>query len=392
MTPEEFLEELGVTPKLADFPLLLELYEKFNAKVPFESASKIVRDAEIGAISEKPRTPEILFREHAERGAGGTCFSRTAAFAVLSEELGFSPVRILASISGPRSHAALLFAVGGKTWLVDPGFPLPEIRPLESGPFDTAFGSCVLDAGEDRAVLRYVSGPERGRVIDYALSPAGGDEFRSAWEATFSARSLFLRDVVLRRRDDYRLLRYFRGEVQISDAHTRTFVPLLSGRAARLSEIFSMDEELLGRALAAIGDADPPRRTARVEAYRETPEAARLFSELASAEGYRRFVSGIGDAEIETTGPGRFRVVLRNPSGGQVVEEIEAERDRENLRVRRSGGLTDSGFALDRETGEPRLVRYAELPDAREEFLRSDMGRGRIAGLLAMDLLALSRG
>src|SRR6185369_7461957 len=184
-----------------------------------------------------------------------------------------------------------------------------------------------------------------------------------AWEATFSARSLFLRDVVLRRRDDYRLLRYFRGEVQISDAHTRTFVPLLSGRAARLSEIFSMDEELLVRALGATGDADPSRRTARVEAYRETPEAARLFSELASAEGYRRFASGIGDAEIETTGPGRFRVVLRNPSGGQVVEEIEAERDRENLRVRRSGGLTDSGFALDRETGEPRLVRYAELPD-----------------------------
>jgi hypothetical protein len=86
-----------------------------------------------------------------------------------------------------------------------------------------------------------------------------------------------------------------------------------------------------------------------------------------------------------------LRAVVRNDGGDSVVEEIEISREEEVVRIRRTAGLADSGFALDRHSGEPRIVRFADLPDAREEFLRSDMGRGRIAGILAMDLLALAR-
>lgn len=391
MNLDGVLEELGVARKAPDARFLAEIFDAFNRRVPFESASKIVRNAEVGSEAAKPRTPEIFWEDHVELGAGGTCFSRTAAFAALAEHTGFRPAKILASISAPGSHASLLFSIEERTWLIDVGYPLSEIRPLASEAFETALGSCVLDVGEERAVLRFVAGPERGRVIDYALAPVVEDEFRSAWEKTFSAPSMFVQDVVLRRYDGHRVLRYFRGEVQISDAHSRTIVPLVSARAAKLSEIFSIDEALLERALAIAGDADPGRRTARVEAYREVGDAERVFAELASLDGYRRFVSALGEVEVDETGPGRYRAVLRNEAGSAVVEEIELMKEKEVLRVRRSGGLIDSGFAIDRESGAPRLVRYAELPDAREEFLRSDMGRGRIAGMLAMDLLALSR-
>ena len=387
----EILAALGLTKRSPDLRFLADLFEAFNRTVPFESASKIVRNAERDTLAEKPRTPDVFWRDHEELGAGGTCFARTAAFAGLTEDLGFSPVRILASIAAPESHAALLYGMEGRTWLVDPGYPLAEIRPLESGPFDSAFGSCVLEVGSERAILRFETGPERGRLIDYGLLPVPEDRFREAWERTFSTPSLFLGGVVLRRRVDDRVLRWFRAEVSISDAYSRTFVPVISARAARLSEVFSIDASLLQRAFAIAGDPDPVRRRARVEAYAETPSAERIFFELATPEGYRRFAAGIGDVEIEERGPGRFRAVLSGASGETVSEEIELDPDAGILRIRRSAGLTDSGFFLDRETGTPRLVRFADLPDAREEFLRSDMGRGRLAGLLAMDLLALSR-
>jgi hypothetical protein len=128
-----------------------------------------------------------------------------------------------------------------------------------------------------------------------------------------------------------------------------------------------------------------------VEAFGEMPDAERAFAGLASAEGYRRFLAGLGDAEVEAAGSNRLRAVVRNETGDAVVEEIEIAREAEVVRIGRSEGLADSGFALDRNSGEPRIVRYADLPDAREEFLKSDLGRGRIAGILAMDLLALSR-
>jgi len=388
---EDVLAALGVARRPPDLHGLVGLFDAFNRVVPFESASKIRRNAEVGVPADKPRVPDVFWSEHLELGTGGTCFARVAAFAALSESLGFPSRKIVGSIGAPSSHAALLFSLDGRTWLVDVGYPLPEIRLLESGPWESAIGSCVLDAGPSHATLSFVSGPDRGRVIEYPLDAVSDDAFRAAWVKTFSPPSFFLNDVVLRRPDAHRVLRFYRGEVAIIDAYSRTAVPLLADRAARLAGLFSMDASVIEQALSIAGDPEPPRTTARVEAFGEMPHAERAFVELASAAGYRRYLAGLGDAEVEAAGPGRLRAVVRNPGGDSVVEEIEVNREEEVMRIRRTSGLADSGFALDRHSGEPRIVRFADLPDAREEFLRSDMGRGRIAGILAMDLLALAR-
>ena len=385
------LASLEVPRRLPDSRFLSDLHDAFNRVVPFESASKILRNDRFAAASEKRRVPEIFWPEHLELGTGGTCFSRVAAFGVLTEALGFRPRKIVGAIAAPASHAALLFPLEGRTWLADVGYPLPEIRPLESCGYESALGACMLKVGASHASLSFLTGPERGRTIEYSLLPVADEAFESAWERTFAPEALFVRDLVLRRSDGHRVLRFFRGEVDIMDAHSRTTIPLAAGRAARLAEIFGIEESVVAGALGIVGDAAPSRRTARVEVFGEVAEAERVFSALATEAGYRRFVSGLGEAEIEAAGPSGFRAVIRNEGGTAVVEEIEVARDGEMIRVRRSGGLTDTGFLLDRRSGEPRLVRFADLPDPREEFLRSDVGRGRIAGILAMDLLALSR-
>jgi hypothetical protein len=388
---EDVLAALGVTRPPPDIRGLAVVFDAFNRVVPFESASKIRRNAAIDALSDKPRVPDVFWSEHLELGTGGTCFARVAAFAELAAALGFPSRKIVGSIGSPSSHAALLFSLDGRTWLADVGFPLPEIRPLESGSYESALGSCVLDAGPSRAALSVVSGPERGLVVEYPLSAVSDDAFRAAWVRTFSPSSVFLKDVVLRRLDAHRVLRFSRGEVVVTDAYSRAVVPLLADRTAKLADLFSMDASVIGDALSIAGDPEPSRITARVEAFGEMPDAERAFAELASTEGYRRYLAGLGDVQVEAAGPNALRAVIRNAAGDAAVEEIEIAREEEVVRVRRADGLADSGFALDRRSGDPRMVRFANLPDAREEFLKSDLGRGRIAGILAMDLLALSR-
>ena len=73
---EDILEALDLSRAEPGSGFLSALFVRFNARVPFENASKIVRNAEVADLDEKPRTPEIFWQDHLERGTGGTCFAR----------------------------------------------------------------------------------------------------------------------------------------------------------------------------------------------------------------------------------------------------------------------------------------------------------------------------
>jgi len=51
----------------------------------------------------------------------------------------------------------------------------------------------------------------------------------------------------------------------------------------------------------------------------------------------------------------------------------------------------DSAFATEERNGRTYLLRKLSLPLARDDFLRNDAARGRLAGTLAVDLLAWAR-
>jgi arylamine N-acetyltransferase len=391
MSAPEWIEALELSPRSPDLAFLRELFRAFNEKVPVESASKIVRDREVDEPSEKPRRPEIFWNDFLERGAGGTCFARVAAFDALIRKLGFSSRRLIADILAPRSHAALLVPLGGRDWLVDVGYPLPEICPLDPAEYETARGTLQLTAGAGSARLLFATGPEAGRSIVFDLRPLAEAEFEEAWRRTFVRTSLFLSSVIVRRELEGRVLRFHRGEVQILDASSRTRIPLRTGRAGKLAEIFQIDRELLACALDWTGDPEPDLESARIEVFREGEDSAPLFETIATPEGYRRFAEGLGRVEIRPSGEQAFEARIAAERGEPVVESIRVDRGSKLLTIDRSSGLRRTGFRLETTDLGARLVRFAELPDSREEFLRSDLGRGRIAAILAMDLAALSR-
>src|SRR5262249_37541314 len=95
---EEILEALDLSRAQPGSGFLAALFARFNARVPFENASKIVRDAGISDPEEKARNPDLFWQEHLELGAGGTCFARVAAFGALLDALGFSTRRVLGRV------------------------------------------------------------------------------------------------------------------------------------------------------------------------------------------------------------------------------------------------------------------------------------------------------
>jgi hypothetical protein len=384
------LEALGVERRAPDRRLLEDVFEAFNAKVPFESATKILRrhDGPPGGLLV---AAEEFWRGFLEKGSGGTCFARVEGFDALAAGLGFSPRKILGSVEKPGDHAALVIDAGGVPLLCDVGFPLPGVLVLapHEGVLPLAEYRLELEAG--RARFEYLSGPRAGESVGFDLDEVSPAAFEERWRATFAAPSKFLENVVLLRHEPHRAIRFFRGVVSLDDAHTRTRIPLSAPRAGKLEKIFEIAGELLSRAFVLAGDPEPESRAARIEAFLPDPRAEEMFRFVASPEGYLRFLRGVGEARLISAVPNGFTVGLRGPDGAEIAEEVSVLPDERRLEARREEGLRRTGFRVEDFRGTRRLVRFAELPDAREEFLRADAGRGRIAGLLAMDLLALSR-
>ncbi|MGH9441349.1 MAG: arylamine N-acetyltransferase [Thermoanaerobaculia bacterium] len=391
MSAPDWLEALGLPSRAPDLVYLRELFRAFNEKVPFETASKIVRNSEIADPPEKPRRPGLFWADHLERGAGGTCFARVAAFEALILGLGFSARRRIGAIGSPRNHASLVVAVAGREWLVDVGYPLPDIFALSPAEHETLSGRIRLTVDGDAATLLFASGPDQGRSIRFELAGVSDAEFENAWRRTFAPTSMFLTDVVLQRQGEGRILRFHRGEVQILDDGSRTRIPLRDGRSAKLAGIFEIDRGLLDRALELTGDPDPSLQNARVEVFREGGDAEELLRAIAGPEGYRRYADGLGRVEVRSTGDLAFEASIAPDRGEPALESVRYEPEEKRLTIDRNSGLRRTGFQVETTETGPRLVRFAELPDAREEFLKSDLGRARIAAVLGMDLAALSR-
>jgi hypothetical protein len=391
--PEDVLDALELSAEDPSLPFLEKLFARFNARVPFETASKIVRDADLSDLAQKPRVPDVFWEDFLESGAGGTCYARVAAFDALLSHLGFASRKVLGRVLNEFDHAALFVTIGDREWLADVGFPLPALLPSGGGEVETEIAALSATDTDRGLHVRFLSGvPEGPRRLEIFRAPLASGEFLLRWRDTFRPDSKFLGNVSLQKRDGPRVITFALGEARVDDLHTRTRIPLATDRPRRLAEIFGVDEHLLRRAFSIAGDPEPEFPDARLTAWLSVEaEPARAFGAIASSEGYRQLMEGVADV----TGEGwRFRLTPPGGAEGGFEEEVEPDPDRRALAVRRrypDGREVALEFRVEVRDGETWLVREAVLAGAREDLLRNDHARGRLAGTLAVDLLAWAR-
>lgn len=396
----DVLESLDLSRAEPGIGSLRALFCRFNARVPFETASKIVRDESVAETREKPRGPEVFWREHLELGAGGTCFARVAAFGALLEALGYSARKILGRVAEDFDHAALIVDLPERSWLCDVGFPLPALLPVAAGETETPLG--LLRVSDSPGSLHVDLGgvPEGPRWVELFLAEVSEAEFLGHWRRTFRSGAHFLGAVYLRRELEGRVLSFSRGEVRVDDLHSRLQLPLAASRPARLAELFGIDAELLARAFDRAGDPDPEIPYARLTAYLDVDaEPERAFSAIANPDGYRRLLEGVAEVSApEVISDGwvlRLAPPETGPEGeeGGLQERVVPDAPLRLLKIERRSGSTrsESFFQAEERGGRSYLKRGVRLQGSREDLLRNDSLRGRLAGSLAVDLLAWAR-
>ncbi len=398
---EEILEALDLSRAQPGVGFLQALFERFNARVPFENASKILRNRAVADPREKPRWPGVFWADHLEKGAGGTCFARVAAFDALLNDLGFSTRKVLGRVERDFDHAALVVREAAASWICDVGFPLPALLPAGEGRIDTTLAEIAVGTTSRGYRIEFLSGvPDGPRALEIFGSEVPEEEFRDRWRETFASDSKFLSGVVLRRQEASRVLSFARGQVRVDDRHSRLQIPLPRPRAGRLAEIFEIDAEILEAALAAAGDPDSWRIGSRITAYLETPVSPQAaFEAIGSWQNYRRLIEGVAAVTAQEETAGGWRLTLEPPSdaagpeGAKLVEEGWPEPARRALRLRRTGprSVVESELRVEERAAATYLVREAAFETTRDDLLRNDSLRGRLAGSLAVDLLAWAR-
>lgn len=390
---DDVLDALELSREEPSSAFLERLFARFNERVLFETASKIVRDSEVCDPAGKPRSPEIFWRDYLDRGTGGTCYARVAAFDALLSALGFSTRKALGKVEEDFDHAALFVGAGGREWLADVGFPLPALLPSGGGEAENGIAPIAATVTARGLHVRFLSGvPEGPRRLEIFREPVSEDEFLARWRTTFRPGARLLSAVALQRRDAHRVLSFARGEVRVDDLHSRARIPLTAERPRKLAVLYGVDEEKLSRAFELAGDPEPEIRDARITAYLSTPaEAQHAFDAIGTPEGYRRLMEGVADVAGEG-----WDLTFSAPGTGERGFEENVMPDPEHLAlaVRRryvDGREVPLSLRVEVRDGETWLVREVVLAGAREDLLVNDSARGRLAGTLAADLLGWSR-
>jgi len=281
--------------------------------------------------------------------------------------------------------------------IADVGFPLPALLPAAPAFVETPTVALRVEPSPAGFEIAFEGGiPEGTRSISIFTDPVPAELYDRLWRETFRPGGPFVQEVSLRRDLGHRILSFARGEVRVDDLCSRLRVPVLGARPPALAALFDLDEELLARALALAGDPAPAAGHTTLTAFLESgASASSAYEAIGSPSGYRRLLEGVGRVDDLRETPGGFRLTLSAAPGEAAALDEDVSLDPVARRVavvrRSAAGEQRSSYRAVERGGKATLQREAVWPGAREELLRQDGLRGRLAGSLALDLLAWSR-
>lgn len=186
-----FLDHFGLCGDASPRERLRSVAAAFS-RLPYENLTKIIKQAEHGAPRAARRLPREVLADHLACGAGGTCFSLTAALLQIVRALGWAAEPLLADRRyGADTHCGLTIWIDGRPHLLDPGYLILDPIPLDAdGPtrVRTEFNELLLSPTADGRGLELAT-VDRGQTkyrLTFKTTPADCGQFLCAWDASFA--------------------------------------------------------------------------------------------------------------------------------------------------------------------------------------------------------------
>ena len=209
---EAVLHYLGVKAAPPSIEALDALVIAYTWRVPWESASRIVRRTQVSNTADCPRWPEIFWTEAITKHTGGTCFESNYAFFSLLRYLGYEGYLTINNMRDSIGcHTAIVIKLSGAHYLVDVGLPVhlpllldPNTSTTRATPFHTyratpqGNGITIIDRDNHPKPYCFT-------LIDTPLSDA---DYRQATTRDYDDDGLFLDRVIVIRVINGRIWRF----------------------------------------------------------------------------------------------------------------------------------------------------------------------------------------
>ena len=198
---EEVLAYLRVAEASPTVALLEALIAAYCRAVPWESAFRIVRQAETAVTNQCPRWPEIFWQDAINRGGGGTCFESNYAFFALLQSLGFEGYLTINNMGESIGcHTAIIIMIEGQKWLVDAGLPLFTLLPISNrGVMHRSSEFLQYTVRPDGRSRYQIERRPHPKQIAFTLidEPVDDATYRAATEADYGEDGLFLQFIIV---------------------------------------------------------------------------------------------------------------------------------------------------------------------------------------------------
>jgi len=165
----------------------LDAIVRAHRAITFENVSSLVRRHEAGNDPVPPLDLDAVMDTWVARGGGGVCFEVGSMLGRLLAELGYVAYPVLAQISFPGSHSALMAELDGRRLLVDAGNgqPIFEAIPADE-PFEIHRAGLSYRFRSDEATGKLVQDRWVGGAfqpfVTYEVTAATPDEMEASYQ------------------------------------------------------------------------------------------------------------------------------------------------------------------------------------------------------------------